>query len=364
MKHRLQAPGVPHTARSRPAAPPVSESTTLSVRNWRAIRERGAPRRQPHGNLLPPRGRARQRQIRDVCAGDQQHHADRSQQYLERGRHASDGFFGQRFDTPMHPDVGVWIRRGETAADLIDFRLRALRVAPEASRPNTRSECSAPGLAACVRNATDREEPIFRLGHPERREIEDRRHHADHGVALAVEQDLLADSAIRRHRSFAATERSRAPGRCSFPGRNRCHRTFVRGSARRRVAGTSPSLKCKPRICSGVSRPVRLALHTSAAPMRSKECACCAHIKKVGGRDRIAARAKHRVTNRSGSRYGRGCNRTRVHDRKDGRVGPDSQRQGKHRDRRHGAASLAEREWRSEILARHKVDDSASIRLT
>ena len=75
---------------SRPAAPPSRPSSTLSVSSCRTSRcqlgaERGADR-----DLLLPAGGARQQQVGDVGARDQQHERDRAQQHEHRAAHVAD----------------------------------------------------------------------------------------------------------------------------------------------------------------------------------------------------------------------------------------------------------------------------------
>ena len=48
-------------------------NSTLSVRIWRMTRPPPAPRGHAHGHIRAPRGGARQHQVGDVGAGDEQH---------------------------------------------------------------------------------------------------------------------------------------------------------------------------------------------------------------------------------------------------------------------------------------------------
>ena len=75
----------PQLASSSPTAAPPSESSTLSVSSWRISRVRGR-RRAPRARRSPfPRGgRAREEQVGDVGAGDQQDEADRAEQHEHR----------------------------------------------------------------------------------------------------------------------------------------------------------------------------------------------------------------------------------------------------------------------------------------
>ena len=59
-----------------PSAPPIAASSRLSVSSWRTSRAARRAERQPHRHLLLPRRRARQQQVGDVGADDQQHQRD------------------------------------------------------------------------------------------------------------------------------------------------------------------------------------------------------------------------------------------------------------------------------------------------
>ena len=71
---------MPHIARTIPHAPPAAARTRLSVSN---LADESRPRRAERGanrQLRLARGRARQQEVRQVGAGDQQDHADGSGQ--------------------------------------------------------------------------------------------------------------------------------------------------------------------------------------------------------------------------------------------------------------------------------------------
>ena len=75
----------PSQANAIPIAPPSAASTKLSVSNCRMSRATHAER-QAKIDLTPARRGARQQQIGDVGAGDQQHEDDRAHHQLQRTR--------------------------------------------------------------------------------------------------------------------------------------------------------------------------------------------------------------------------------------------------------------------------------------
>ena len=86
-------------------------STTLSISSWRTTRQRVAPMAVPDGNLARPVGRARQQQVGDVRAGDQQHEHDRAHHDHEQPRRrAADEALRQRFDADAHDVPGRLVR--------------------------------------------------------------------------------------------------------------------------------------------------------------------------------------------------------------------------------------------------------------
>ena len=63
-------------ARATPAPPPMSDNSTLSVSSWRTSRERLAPSASRTATSRRRADGARQQQVRDVGAGNQQHRTD------------------------------------------------------------------------------------------------------------------------------------------------------------------------------------------------------------------------------------------------------------------------------------------------
>ena len=99
------------TATKSPATPPTSESRTLSTSACADDLSPGRTDREPDRRLAAPRHRARQQQVRDVRAGDQQHQAAHGEQDLEASLYCS-------FITPT-PRAG-----GHDVDDLLRQRAR------------------------------------------------------------------------------------------------------------------------------------------------------------------------------------------------------------------------------------------------
>ena len=78
---RARTPAAPIAS---PSTPPISESSTLSVRSWRTMRPRPAPMAAADGDLARADAGAGQQQVGDIGAGDQEHRSHRAQQDQER----------------------------------------------------------------------------------------------------------------------------------------------------------------------------------------------------------------------------------------------------------------------------------------
>ena len=87
---------MPQTASSRPsAAADQAEDHALGEQLADQAAATGAER-GPHGDLALARRRAREQQVRDVHARDQQHEADGAEQQPERASQVADHRFVQR----------------------------------------------------------------------------------------------------------------------------------------------------------------------------------------------------------------------------------------------------------------------------
>ena len=71
-----RAAGCPSARRRARAPRRAPDSSRLSASSCRAMRQPRRAERQPHAQLVAPRRRAREQQVRDVGAGDQQHQPD------------------------------------------------------------------------------------------------------------------------------------------------------------------------------------------------------------------------------------------------------------------------------------------------
>ena len=137
-----------------PTAPPTSASTRLSVRSCRAIDPRRAERR-PHRHLALPRGAAREEQIGDVGAGDEQQEAHRGEQQPQRVlRGRAQEIVAERLDAGSPAAVGVGKLRRLPLGDQFQRALACSTVTPGFSRPSAmrkrapRSAATASGRPA------------------------------------------------------------------------------------------------------------------------------------------------------------------------------------------------------------------------
>ena len=76
----------PSARTASPARRPPPRAAGSLPSSWRARRNREAPSATAHAELVPPRGGARQQQVRDVGAGDEQHQRDHDHAGVSSGR--------------------------------------------------------------------------------------------------------------------------------------------------------------------------------------------------------------------------------------------------------------------------------------
>ena len=191
------------TQSRRPSTPPAVASTTLSTRNcgttWRATR------RAPTGpQLALPDRAAREQQVRDVRAGDEQHEADRAEQQPERrDRVRVEEVVLERLDAraPARVRARDDRRRSAWPRDTMSA-LACASVTPGFRRPRTSSQwkswlsCSGVNASGRIQLAL---ESIRNAG----------RQHADDRVRLAVDANLAAqDRRIRGKPGRARTDGS------------------------------------------------------------------------------------------------------------------------------------------------------------
>ena len=149
--------------------------------------ERGA-----HGHLRLARERARQQQIRDVGARDEQHEADRADEHDERASDVADHLLVERHDAERQPAVGRIDLRVDRAA-----AARSARPSRPAPRRHAHAALQladdvvvlAVRIVGGVRAERQREHDLGVLGAVQRRhhfarERERRRQHADDLIRL------------------------------------------------------------------------------------------------------------------------------------------------------------------------------------
>ena len=113
-------------ASSRPPSAPPAPSSRLSVSNCLAMRARPAPRAARSDELAPPRDRARQQQVGDVGARNQQHEPDGGEQD-EKGRpHVAAQGVAHRRDRNGAGLVIGWMLPAQLLADAVHLGRRAV----------------------------------------------------------------------------------------------------------------------------------------------------------------------------------------------------------------------------------------------
>ncbi len=202
-----------------PRIPPSTLSITLSTSSCRTTRQRLAPSARADRRLARALNRARQQQVRDVRARDQQDEADGAEQRVQD--HA---------DRPGRPAVRVrrdaWLRslcwsRDNACASAPAIVARSApavsNVAPSARRPNTTSpRASRRSAASSGMYGTQRRVSFGkRFAGP---------HHADHGVLDEVDPDRLTEDVCRRRCSALAIGRNSTAPPAVAPRCSSCRR--------------------------------------------------------------------------------------------------------------------------------------------
>ena len=101
---RARAPTPPAAGRR---APPSTATSMLSVTSWRTTSPRLGAEREARGDLPPPAGEARQQQIGDVRAGDQEHAAHGAEEQQIALPLIADGIVEERHDLDLRRRVDV-----------------------------------------------------------------------------------------------------------------------------------------------------------------------------------------------------------------------------------------------------------------
>ena len=85
-------------ARPRPTMALAPVSTRLSVSSWRSTLQAAGAEGRAHGHLALARFRAREQQVGDVGAGDEQQEADGTEEQPDRAAHRTDDLVLERED--------------------------------------------------------------------------------------------------------------------------------------------------------------------------------------------------------------------------------------------------------------------------
>ena len=120
--------------RRRASTPPMVDSTRLSVSSWRMMRRRPAPSAERTASSRVRTRGARQQQVGDVGAADQQHEADDAEEQHRR-------------EAQIAADHGIVHRLEPHAAALVGLRklARQRRRRPPSGR-TARRRCATPGF--------------------------------------------------------------------------------------------------------------------------------------------------------------------------------------------------------------------------
>ena len=111
-------------ARRIPAMPPRTLSSSVSVSIWRTRLRRPARDGRPHGELLVAVHAARQQQVGNVGARDEQHQAHHAQQRQQERPDVTDDLLVQRCDANAVIRAGLRVLGREPVLDGVHLRLR------------------------------------------------------------------------------------------------------------------------------------------------------------------------------------------------------------------------------------------------
>ncbi len=197
-------------ASARPQAPPIVERTRFSVSHCITTRVAAGADRQADRGFASSRRGAREQEVGDIRARDEQHEADRACEQEERRLRVADHRLVRRRETHAPAMVRVGIRRIEPGAHGIDLRLRRANGRAGLQSPDGHHEPAVARHAAHV--VFDGGPQLDVIG----REAKPRRHHADDDVRAAFHHDRAADDAaiareqplpdaIPEHDDFVAT---------------------------------------------------------------------------------------------------------------------------------------------------------------
>ena len=179
---------VPTAASAMPRGTLIKPSTTLSVSNCRTMRPRPAPSAVRTAYLAAPARGPRQEEIGDVRAGDEQHERDAGHHQIENERDLiGQKRLAERAEVRAPPLVRSRVLAGQAAGDRVEVLAHAVdghaRLHP-AKRKQAASAARIPRNDGFERNP----EPLI-VG-----KSKPGRHHANHDVRRAVDQDRCSDN--------------------------------------------------------------------------------------------------------------------------------------------------------------------------
>ena len=197
---------VPSHARKTPSNPPQSREHQALRRQLPQQPAAARAKRPPHRQLTFAGGGAREQQVGDVRAGNQQEHADGAEERDERGPHVLDDILLQCDGANPHPRRFVdRVLRTQLRGDRFEVGLRLRQCHARLHPAEDREEREV--ARRLVRVVELQRLPDLRVGHEEgfgrQPQASRGRQHADDCLITAVEPDATADdrriAAVPRH---------------------------------------------------------------------------------------------------------------------------------------------------------------------
>ena len=284
----------------------------------------GGAQRQPHGDLAPAPGGARQQQTGDVGAGDEQDEGDRAGEQQEEGPGIGHHALLQAHQ--LDPVVGG-VLLAQVGGHRLGLRPRPLEVEPRPQAGDDAEEVETPRRPFGVE--LERHPDVGLVA-----EREPAGEHADHGDRLAVEDDGATDD--RRIAGEAPLPEAVADHR--HPGRRRRLLVGVEQATGHRL---HPQHRQQSGRGADTVEPLRLAVPGEVrAPPRHRrhgreDPVLPAPVEVLRVRHRRVGERRLDVANQQqpvGVRIGEGAQQDAVDEAEDHGVGADSQRQRQNRD--------------------------------
>ncbi len=288
--------------------------------------------RRPQRDLFAPRRRAREQEVGDVGAGDQKHEADRAQEREEDGPKLPDELLLQRHDADAGARVRLRVVRRDARGDRLHLRARRLKAR---ARLQTRDDLNpVPVARAGLLRADLQRRP--QLGVAEAREAEARGQDADYRATAAARRDRLADDTlvaavaplpelVAQQHDAGAARRFVALDEGSPAQRGHAERVEeVR--ADRRALHALRAFAAREREEGRREAGDRLELRALAPPVEEVRVGSLAPVELFLRVRLPEVDEPRRVFE------GQRPQERRVHDREDGAVGADAQRQRHDRD--------------------------------